>query len=72
MVKDLVCKMEVNQETTKWSMEYNNAKYYFCCEECLNDFEMDPEFYLGLSEDDDQDSCGSDGCSGCGVGCPKQ
>ena len=64
MVKDPVCGMNVNLKTTKWSTEYHKGLYYFCCEKCLDDFSMDPEFYLnGNSEEHDCDNCSKGGCN---------
>lgn len=46
VVVDPVCKMVVNPKTTKIKTEYYGQIYYFCCENCLNEFEKNPEKYL--------------------------
>lgn len=44
MAKDVVCGMEVS-ETTKWKAEYGGKVYYFCCEDCLKEFQRNPGRY---------------------------
>jgi YHS domain-containing protein len=39
MVKDPVCKMEVDDKTAKFSTTYKNKTYYFCSESCKNRFD---------------------------------
>ena len=46
MAKDPVCGMEVDPKTSSYVMEYNGGSYYFCSENCLNEFKKDPEKYL--------------------------
>jgi len=68
MVRDPVCGMEVDPKTTRWSMEYRGAVYYFCSEKCLSDFAADPDKYLrGGSGGQTHDHGGMGGCCG-GVG----
>jgi len=31
--------------------EYNGKIYHFCCPMCLNDFDLDPEKYVGIIEE---------------------
>lgn len=46
MAKDLVCKMEVNEETAKSKSEYKGKTYYFCAPGCKKAFDGNPEKYL--------------------------
>lgn len=51
LVYDPVCGEKVN--TAKAEMRiYNGKAYYFCCEECADEFMKDPAFILG--EDNEQ------------------
>jgi Cu+-exporting ATPase len=43
---DPVCGMVVKEETAKATYEYHGKTYYFCSEECLNEFKADPEKYI--------------------------
>jgi Cu+-exporting ATPase len=45
-VKDPVCGMSVDSGTAKYSTTYNEKKYYFCSESCLNKFKADPAKYV--------------------------
>ena len=47
MARDPVCGMEVDVENAPASTEYNGQTYYFCSEECKEDFERNPERYSG-------------------------
>ncbi len=49
-VMDPVCKMVVNPKTTKFKTEYYGQTYYFCSEDCLKEFESNPEKYLSVSK----------------------
>ncbi len=42
---DPVCEMEVTEEDAPTS-EYEGMTYYFCCEECKEEFDEDPESYV--------------------------
>jgi YHS domain-containing protein len=46
MAKDLVCNMEVDEETAPAKYEYKGKVYYFCAPGCKKAFEKDPEKYL--------------------------
>ena len=46
MAIDPVCKMEVNEEEAEYVSEYKGKKYYFCTEECKEEFDK-----LGISND---------------------
>jgi YHS domain-containing protein len=45
-VKDPVCGMMVDSETTKLKSEYNGQTYYFCAPGCKTAFEKAPEKYV--------------------------
>ena len=47
MVKDPVCGMTVNAQTTPHRAEYQGQTYYFCCAGCRTKFIADPQRYLG-------------------------
>ena len=45
-VKDPVCGMIVNPATAKHSRDYQGKKFYFCCAQCAEKFQADPQKYL--------------------------
>lgn len=45
MVKDPVCKMDVNEKTAKFKSEYNGKTYYFCAPGCKTAFDKNPGKY---------------------------
>jgi len=47
MAKDVVCGMDVDESTAPAVSEHNGKTYYFCCEHCKQNFEQDPEKYVG-------------------------
>ena len=47
MVKDPVCGMEVDPQTTTLKAEYKGQTYYFCAPGCKREFERNPEKYVG-------------------------
>jgi YHS domain-containing protein len=46
MVKDPVCKMDVNEKTAKLKSDYNGKTYYFCAAGCKSTFEKNPSKYV--------------------------
>jgi YHS domain-containing protein len=46
MVKDPVCKMDVNEKTAKLKSDYNGKTYYFCAAGCKSTFEKTPSKYI--------------------------
>ncbi|MEM3403882.1 MAG: YHS domain-containing protein [Nitrososphaeria archaeon] len=46
MVKDVVCKMEVDEKTSKWKSEYKGRIYYFCTSTCKQRFDKNSEKYI--------------------------
>ncbi|MEM0375993.1 MAG: YHS domain-containing protein [Nitrososphaerota archaeon] len=45
MAKDPVCGMEVNERTAKYTYEYGGKVYYFCRQQCLDQFKANPAKY---------------------------
>ena len=45
MAKDPVCKMEVNEKTSKLKSDYNGKTYYFCNPNCKSTFDKSPAKY---------------------------
>jgi xanthine dehydrogenase accessory factor len=43
---DPVCGMEVEIATARFTFEYDERRYYFCCAGCRRSFEKEPEKYL--------------------------
>jgi len=50
MAIDPVCKMEVDEKTTKFMSEYKEKTYYFCAPGCKKAFDENPEKYIGKTE----------------------
>jgi YHS domain-containing protein len=46
MAIDLVCSMEVDEKTAKFTTEYKGTTYYFCSPLCKRAFAEDPETLL--------------------------
>lgn len=47
MVKDPICGMEVDEKTAEFKSEYKGKTYCFCSVTCKNQFDKDPEKYVG-------------------------
>lgn len=45
MVRDPVCGMEMRADDAAAATEYDGQTYYFCCEQCRQQFLADPERY---------------------------
>ncbi len=45
--RDPVCGLEVHPDDVDSWVEYGGTQYYFCCPECWQAFEVNPEEYLG-------------------------
>lgn len=43
---DLVCMMKVKKDEKALSYKYKDKTYYFCSENCKEQFKLDPEKYL--------------------------
>jgi YHS domain-containing protein len=48
-VMDPVCKMSIEEEKAAATSSYKGKTYYFCSKPCKEDFDKDPESYLGTS-----------------------
>lgn len=48
--RDPVCGMEVTYETAQARSEYNGQTYYFCSLGCKEDFDREPERYIGQEQ----------------------
>ena len=46
IVKDPVCGMDVDTETSQLSLEHDGTTYWFCAKGCLLDFRDDPESFI--------------------------
>ena len=46
-VVDVVCKMEIDRRTAEFKSEYKGTTYYFCALSCKNEFDANPEKYIG-------------------------
>lgn len=46
MAVDPICKMEVDEKSARFVMEYKGKKYYFCAPGCKKTFEENPEKYV--------------------------
>jgi YHS domain-containing protein len=57
MAIDLVCGMEVDEKTAKFTTKYKGKTYYFCAPGCKIAFEEDPEKYTQASKKSDESCC---------------
>ncbi len=57
MTKDPVCGMQIDEELAEDSSEYRGKEYFFCSEECKEQFDQDPARYA------EQKSGGAGGAS---------
>jgi len=46
MAKDLICDMEVDEKSAKWTSDHKGKKYYFCAPGCKKKFDQDPSKYV--------------------------
>jgi len=46
-VTDVVCKMEIDKNTAEFMSEYKGTTYYFCALSCKQEFDKNPEKYIG-------------------------
>lgn len=47
MAKDPVCSMDVDEQTAKYTSQYQGKTYYFCAPGCKRAFDREPDKYLG-------------------------
>ena len=50
LVKDVVCGMEIDPETAAGKSEHEGTTYYFCAEGCKQEFDANPQKFLGGGE----------------------
>jgi YHS domain-containing protein len=53
MEKDPVCGMDVDPNSAAGQSEYGGKTYYFCSLGCKQDFDKEPERYVGQSTSGD-------------------
>ncbi len=46
MVKDPVCGMELDENTTMYMTKFEGKRYYFCSHNCISIFKKDPRRYV--------------------------
>ena len=46
MVKDTVCKMEIDETTVENSLIFEGQTYFFCSEGCRAEFQRHPQDYM--------------------------
>ena len=51
MAIDPVCGMEVDERTSKEKETYQGSTYYFCSQDCKDEFVASPEDYIGGEEE---------------------
>ncbi len=49
MTKDPVCGMNVDENKSEFQTQFEGKKYYFCSEDCKQEFEADPEEFVGTA-----------------------
>lgn len=54
-VKDVVCGMMVDSETTQLKSDYKGKTYFFCAPGCKTAFDKNPEKYVTQSEHADHE-----------------
>ena len=52
-MRDVVCKMELDERHVKESLVYREKNYYFCSVGCRAEFERHPEEYAKATQPDD-------------------
>jgi YHS domain-containing protein len=51
LVRDVVCGMMIEPATAAATSEYKGATYYFCAAGCKQEFDANPEKFLGSSSE---------------------
>ncbi len=46
---DPVCGMEMSEHESDFCLDYDGKHYCFCSEECLEEFQDNPEMYISES-----------------------
>jgi len=52
MAKDVVCGMTVDENTPVATIEFEGKKYYFCSQQCVEEFKKNPEKYVEEKQDE--------------------
>lgn len=52
MVKDPVCGMQIASEEASFKFDYQNQQYFFCSQNCLESFKLNPHRYLSSQTPD--------------------
>ena len=47
MTKDVICGMNVEEKGAKYKSDYKGKVHYFCSGMCKEEFDKNPEKYLG-------------------------
>jgi YHS domain-containing protein len=45
MTRDPVCGMKVDEQKAEAETEYQGEEYYFCSQDCKEEFDRNPELY---------------------------
>jgi YHS domain-containing protein len=51
MAKDLICGMQVEEQTAAGTSEYKGKTYYFCSPGCKVAFDKEPEKYISAHDE---------------------
>jgi Cu+-exporting ATPase len=54
MAIDPVCGMEVDDKTTKERATHQGQTYYFCSNDCRDEFQASPEDYIGGEDEEER------------------
>ncbi len=46
MAIDPICNMEVDESTSEFKSDYNGTSYYFCSQECKDEFDENPDSFI--------------------------
>jgi YHS domain-containing protein len=49
MTKDPVCGMNVDEKNAEFTTQFAGKTYAFCSENCKQEFEADPDEYVGTA-----------------------
>ena len=49
-IVDPVCQIELDEKPEDLACDYEDKTYYFCSEDCKNEFEDDPEKFIRPSK----------------------
>jgi YHS domain-containing protein len=54
---DPVCKMEVDENRSRYGSRYNGKSYHFCSASCKKKFDEDPEKYAKMVQQTTDEKC---------------